>query len=83
MRLDDGNTSPLHVSMLKDLHPIPPSIQFISWGHCIGVRKRDLHDKERKKAYGVHFADTISFESEDMVFDWTSENTLIFGDYLD
>lgn len=75
MHLDDRNTSPLHVSMLK--HPVPPSIQFISCGHFIGVRKQaflDVHDKERKKAYGVHFVDAISFESMDIIKDWTSEN---------
>lgn len=85
MHLKDGKSSPLDVSMLRDLDPVPPSIRFISWGCRSGKTAfRVVHDEETKTAYGVPFPFhnfEVERQSEDVVFDWTGENT--FRDYLD
>ncbi len=67
--------------MLRDLDPVPPSIRFISWGSRSGKTAfRVVHDEETKTAYGVPFHNA-EWQSEDVVLDWTGENT--FRDYLD
>jgi len=75
IHLSDEETRPLCASELNDLHPISPSVQLISWGCDTGKQAfKVVHDAETKKAHGVPF-DDVSFELQEMVFDWTSENT--------
>jgi len=80
LHFHDEETLPLHADDLENLLPVPPSIEFISWGRHSGKQAfRIVHDLETGNAYGVPF-DLNPPENKQMVVDWTSENT--FGNYF-
>ena len=71
----DPETLPLQAEDLRNLFPVPRSLQFISWGHYAGKQVfRVVHDQVTMRANVVPF--DLPPKAKEVVYDWRNENTL-------
>ncbi|KLO09504.1 hypothetical protein SCHPADRAFT_943563 [Schizopora paradoxa] len=74
MHFYDKPAQSLEPYHLKNLHPVPPSLQFISWGNWRGTTTfRIIHDRVSRKARAEECE--VPPHPTGIIYDWTSENT--------
>ncbi|KLO09523.1 hypothetical protein SCHPADRAFT_561987 [Schizopora paradoxa] len=74
IHLYNPSSQPLSSSDLQNLQPVPPALQYVSWGNRFGTTIfRVIHDSASQSAH-VEVCE-IPPPPREMVYDWTSENT--------
>ncbi|KLO09506.1 hypothetical protein SCHPADRAFT_931093 [Schizopora paradoxa] len=69
------STQPLSNVELKNLRPLPPSLQYISWGNGFQTTTfHIIHDATSQSAHAEICE--VPPTPRDMVYDWTAENTI-------
>ncbi|KLO09524.1 hypothetical protein SCHPADRAFT_931105 [Schizopora paradoxa] len=74
MHLYNPSSQPLNASDLQNLHPVPPSLRYVSWGNHFGTTTvRIVHNSASQSAHAE--VCEIPSPPREIVYDWTSKNT--------
>ncbi|KLO09521.1 hypothetical protein SCHPADRAFT_561853 [Schizopora paradoxa] len=74
LHLHDAGAKMLNTSDLQGIDPVPPPLQYISWGYRDGkTTYRIIHNTESQSAYAIVYE--VSPPPHEIVYDWTSRNT--------